>query len=140
MPFPIPFSFLYSHSANQNRYFLANVAPITKSSNLVEGFLERKPFFGSYWIDFDVNQSPFEVVLLEMFTTTEFNVMDRELMTEVAAIQATQEAIHMIMGLSNPSKLARALENARGPIRLHMERWTLPWNIYIIPQSRELIP
>ncbi|KAK9018886.1 hypothetical protein V6N11_033931 [Hibiscus sabdariffa] len=42
-------------------------------------------------------------------------VTDREPITEVAAIQAAQEAIHMILGLSNPSRLARPLENARGP-------------------------
>ncbi|KAK9033715.1 hypothetical protein V6N11_049900 [Hibiscus sabdariffa] len=34
---------------------------------------------------------------------------------EVAAIQVAQEALHRLLGLSNPSKLARPLENARGP-------------------------
>ncbi|KAK9027369.1 hypothetical protein V6N11_067206 [Hibiscus sabdariffa] len=42
-------------------------------------------------------------------------VTGREPMPEVAATQAAQETIHMILGLSNPSKLARPLENARRP-------------------------
>ncbi|KAK9004982.1 hypothetical protein V6N11_042432 [Hibiscus sabdariffa] len=43
------------------------------------------------------------------------SVTGHEPMPEVAATQAAQEAIHMILGLSNPLKLAQPLENTRRP-------------------------